>query len=139
MFTLSIVTPERVYYDGLVTSLVVPGTEGYLGVLSNHAPLITALQNGRIEFRDTDDTVHILAVSGGFLEVFDNKATLLADTVEASEEIDIDRAQNAFERAKKKLEELNSGVSPEMINEQEAREALERARNRLKVYRDTHD
>lgn len=139
MFTLSIVTPERVYFDGDVTSLVVPGTEGYLGVLSNHAPLITSLQNGRIEFRDGSDAVHILAVSGGFLEVFDNKATLLADTVEAAEEIDVDRAQNAFERAKKKLEDINAGVSPEMISQQEAREALERARNRIKVYRDTHD
>ncbi|MCB2231768.1 ATP synthase F1 subunit epsilon [bacterium] len=139
MFTLSIVTPERVYFDGDVTSLVVPGTEGYLGVLSNHAPLITSLQNGRIEFRDGSDTVHILAVSGGFLEVFDNKATLLADTVEAADEIDVDRAQNAFERARKKLEDINAGVSPEMINQQEAREALERARNRIKVYRDTHD
>lgn len=138
MFTLSIVTPERVYYDGKVSSLVVPGTEGYLGVLSNHAPLITSLRNGRIEFRDEKDAVHILAVSGGFLEVFDNKATLLADTVEAAEEIDVNRAQQAFERAKKRLEMINAGQSPDGAGEQEAREALERARNRLKIYRDTH-
>lgn len=138
MFTLSIVTPERVYYDGKVTSLVVPGAEGYLGVLSNHAPLITSLRNGKIEFRDEAEKEHILAVSGGFLEVFDNKATLLADTVEAAEEIDVNRAQEAFERAKKKLELLNAGEYPNASSAEEAREALERARNRIKIYRDTH-
>ncbi|MBD3401637.1 ATP synthase F1 subunit epsilon [candidate division GN15 bacterium] len=138
MFRLSIVTPERVYYDGDVASLVVPGTEGYLGILSNHAPLITALQEGRIEYRDEADTVHILAVSGGFLEVFDNKATLLADAVEAAEEIDVDRARDALERARKKLEKVSSGSSPEEINVDEARDALQRARNRIKVYNETH-
>ena len=61
MFRLSIVTPEKVFYDDDIVSLVVPGTEGYLGVLSNHAPLITALKPGRIEFRNTKEEVSILS------------------------------------------------------------------------------
>jgi F-type H+-transporting ATPase subunit epsilon len=137
MFTLSIVTPERVYFEGDVVSLVVPGTEGYLGVLSNHAPLITGLKNGRIEFRDTHDTAHILAVSGGFLEVSNNVATILADAVEAAEEIDIDRARDALERATHRLNEALGGGEKE-INVDNARDALERARNRIKIYEDHH-
>lgn len=136
MFTLSIVTPERRYYEGPVRTLVVPGTEGYLGILSNHAPLITALQNGYIELRDADDKLQIMAVSGGFLEVSENRATILADTVESSDEIDIERAQKALERARNALKEFATGGGG--VDVQQAREALERAQNRVKVYKETH-
>ncbi len=87
MFLLSIVTPEKVFFEAEIKSLVVPGTVGYLGVLSNHAPLITAMKPGRIEFRDFDDKVNLMAVSGGFLEVSNNKATILADAVEKADEL----------------------------------------------------
>jgi F-type H+-transporting ATPase subunit epsilon len=97
MFRLSIVTPEKVFFEADIRSLIVPGTEGYLGVLSNHAPLITALQPGKIEFRDIDDQQHFLAVTSGFLEVSGNVATLLADAVEETEEIDLKRAEAAIE------------------------------------------
>jgi len=133
MFTLSIVTPERIFFDGDIKSLVVPGTEGYLGILSNHAPLITSLKNGKIEYRDESDKVRILAITGGFLEVSDNRATVLADTVEAAEEIDLDRARSALERAQERLANLESTSDPER-----ARRAIERARNRIKVYKETH-
>ncbi|MEE8576508.1 MAG: ATP synthase F1 subunit epsilon, partial [candidate division Zixibacteria bacterium] len=108
MFNLSIVTPERVYFEGEIASLVVPGTEGYLGVLSNHAPLITALKDGRIEYRDSDSQTHLLAVSGGFLEVSNNKATLLADNIEAATEIDLPRAEASLKRAQGRLAELTA-------------------------------
>ncbi|MFZ5981649.1 MAG: ATP synthase F1 subunit epsilon, partial [Candidatus Zixiibacteriota bacterium] len=98
MFHLSIVTPEKSFYEGQIKSLIVPGTEGYLGVLSQHAPLITALIPGKIEFRDENDEVNIMAVSGGFLEVSNNIATILADTVERADDIDIDRAKASYER-----------------------------------------
>ena len=136
MFRLSIVTPEKVFYEADVKSLVVPGTEGYLGVLSNHAPLITALKPGRIEFRDAEDKVHIMAVSGGFLEVSNNRGTLLADTVERGDEIDIERAQAAYDREKKRL--VSAGKSETDIDLPSVKAALERAANRIKVYKDTH-
>ena len=136
MFRLSIVTPEKVFLEEDIKSLVVPGTEGYLGVLSNHAPLITALKPGKIEYRDAGDTVQILAVSGGFLEVSNNIATLLADTVERADDIDIDRARAAYEREKKRLVSAGSGETD--IDLPSVRAALDRAQNRIKIYDETH-
>lgn len=136
MFHLSIVTPEKSYFEGDIKSLVVPGTEGYLGILSQHAPLITALMPGKIEFRDEHDQVCIMAVSGGFLEVSNNLATILADTVEKAEEIDIERARAAYEREKKRL--ISAGAGETDIDLPSARAALARAANRIKIYEETH-
>ena len=136
MFHLSIVTPEKSFYDGNIKSLVVPGTEGYLGVLSQHAPLITALIPGKIEFRDENDEVNIMAVSGGFLEVSNNIATILADTVEGADDIDIERARAAYEREKKRL--VSAGSKETDIDLPSVRAAIVRAANRIKVYKETH-
>ncbi len=134
MFLLSIVTPEKVFYEAEIESLVVPGTEGYLGVLSNHAPLITALIPGRVEFRDAESQVNLMAVSGGFLEVSNNKASILADAVERADEIDIERAQATYERQKNRL--VSAGEGETDIDLPRARAAAERARNRIKVYKE---
>ncbi len=136
MFRLSIVTPEKVFYDAEVKSLTAPGTEGYLGILSHHAPLITALKPGKIEFRDAQDEMHVLAVSDGFLEVSHNVATLLADAVEAASEIDIQRAQRAFELCKQRI--VSAGHGETSIDLPSVRAAMERAANRIKIYNDTH-
>ena len=136
MLRLSIVTPEKTFMDEDVNSLVVPGTEGYLGILSNHAPLITALKPGRIEYRDTNDKIQFLAVSGGFLEVSDNIATLLANTIEAADAIDIERAQIAYDREKKRL--VSAGQGETDIDLPSVRAALERASNRIRIYNETH-
>ncbi len=136
MFRLSIVTPEKVYFEADVISLVVPGTEGYLGVLSNHAPLITALQPGKIEYHDAEDKVRYLAVTGGFLEVSGNKATILADAVEETGEIDLERAIAARDRAWELLKASGSG--DHSIDVPRARAALERAQNRIRIHKETH-
>jgi len=136
MFRLSIVTPEKIFFEADIRSLIVPGTEGYLGVLSNHAPLITALRPGKIEFRDIDDKQHFLAVTSGFLEVSSNVATLLADAVEETEELDVQRAEAARDRAWEMLKAAGSG--DKHIDIQRARASLERSQNRIKIYRQTH-
>ncbi len=82
MFKLSIVTPIKVFYDGEVRSIVAPGEVGYLGILSHHAPLITALKPGRLTVRDVNDHTSEYDISGGFLEVSNNSASILADSIE---------------------------------------------------------
>ncbi len=131
-FHLSIVTPEKVFYEGDIVSLTVPGSEGYLGVLTNHAPLITAVVPGRVEFRDGDGKAYHLAASGGYFEISENEATLLADAIETAEEIDIERARAAWDRATKELKAVQQGNSD--IDEAAARAALARAVNRIRVY-----
>jgi len=81
-FTLSVLTPERTVFEGAVEYVEVPGTEGYLGVLANHAPLVTGLATGTLTYRLPDGITETLGVSGGFFEVSHNKATVLADAVE---------------------------------------------------------
>ena len=137
MFRMSIVTPEKIFYDAEILSLVVPGTEGYLGVLSHHAPLITALKPGRLEFRDGEDKIQMAAISGGFLEVSNNVATILADAAEFADDIDIERAQKAYDREKKRL--VSAGGGETDIDLPSVRAAIERAANRIRVYKETHD
>ena len=137
MFRLSIVTPEKVFYNDEIQSLVAPGTEGYLGVLSNHAPLITALKPGKIEFRDKEDKTRVLSVTKGFLEVSNNTATILCDAAEYADDIDIERAQKAYERAKNRLG-THGELHDDDLDFARARAALERAFNRIKIYKETH-
>lgn len=99
---LEIVTAERRVYSEDVDMLVAPGIDGQLGILPNHAPLLTALQPGEIRV-DKDGEESYMAVSGGFLEVLANRVTILADTAERAEEIDIERAEAAVLRAQERI------------------------------------
>ena len=79
-FTLRLVTPQKLLLEAEVMSIQVPGSEGYLGVLAHHAPLITALQEGKLTVKDPSGHATSYHVTGGFLEVSDNRATVLADS-----------------------------------------------------------
>ena len=131
MFRLTIVTPERPYFDGECQSVVLPGTEGYLGVLTSHAPLLTAVAPGELRITESSSPVErVFAVSGGFFEVSHNHATLLAEAVEEPAAIDLARAQAALERARQRLAQPSAG-----LDRVRAERALLRARNRLEVAR----
>ena len=127
-FHLSLLTPERSLLEADIVSLIAPGSEGYLGVLAHHAPLVTALQPGRLEIRDADQKETLFSVSGGFLEVSGNRATILADAVETPQDIDVDRARSALERARQRLRDTSGGMD---VPRAEA--ALKRALNRLRI------
>ncbi len=131
MYKLSIVTPEKVFYEGEVSSLIVPGTEGYLGVLTDHAPLITATVPGKVMCRDCDGKELAMAASFGFFEVSANHATLLVDSVEFATDIDLERAREALERAKQRM--ANEAGNIDLVR---AQRAVDRARNRIKVVKD---
>jgi F-type H+-transporting ATPase subunit epsilon len=128
LFQLTVLTPVRTLLDERVESVVAPGTEGYLGVLANHAPLITALMPGKLTVRSAGGETHIYALSGGFLEVSSNRAVVLADAMEEPEQIDVDRAKRAAERARERLRDLHGKWDTER-----AEAALARALNRTKV------
>jgi len=127
-FQLTVLTPVRTLLDERVESVVAPGSEGYLGVLANHAPLITSLVPGKLTVRLAGGETRIFAVSGGFLEVSANQAVILADAMEDPGQIDLDRAKRAAERARERLRDLHGQWDVER-----AQAALARALNRTKV------
>lgn len=127
---LEIVTPDRQVVHDSVTSVTVPGKNGYLGILPGHAPLLSELKVGEVVYT-RDDTKHYLAVSWGFAEVLPNRVIILVQTAERAEEIDLERAERALERAEERLRR----VSDTTIDAERAREAYERAMVRLQAAR----
>ncbi len=126
---LEIVTAERLVYSEDVDGIVVPGASGELGIMPQHAPLMTMIMPGMITVKNGSDEVN-LAVSGGFMEVRPERVIILADTAERAEEIDIARAEEARRRA----EEAKAGAATAGAEAQMAAEAaLARAMVRIKV------
>jgi len=101
-FQLEIVTPEKMVVRDVAEEMQIPGKTGYLGILPGHAPLITELAVGEITYRSGQQTRR-LAVAWGFAEVLPDKVTILAETAERTEDVDVQRAQAAKERAEKSL------------------------------------
>ena len=125
--SLDIVTPERVVLseDGF-DIVVAPGIEGELGLLPRHAPLMTMLEIGELRARRGAEEMH-LAIAGGFLEIRDNRVTILADAAERSEEIDIARAEDARRRAEEAMANRHAELDVAMVLA-EARRAEVRVR-----------
>ena len=128
---LEIITAEREVYADDVDIVVAPGIEGQLGILPNHAPLMTVLQPGEVSVRK-DGEPSYLAITGGFLEVMANKVTILAEACEYSQEINEERAQEAMERAQERLRNQTSGSAVELSR---ALTSFRRAQVRLNVAR----
>ncbi len=124
---VEVVTAERELYSGEANAVNAPGSEGRLGILPHHAALLAFLKAGelRIELQGAEDS---LFVSGGFLEVYENTVTILADAAEHAEEIDQARAEAARRRAEERLAQAQS--NQERV---ELEAALERALTRLRV------
>ena len=103
---LSIVTPEKQLVSEEVDQVNVPGTEGDLGILYDHAPILTVLRSGQLSYEKEGETF-VLVVSGGYLEVTDNRVTVMAETGEFLKEIDRERAERAQAEAEKRLGETD--------------------------------
>lgn len=101
-FILEIVTPDRSFFSGEVDMVIVRGMEGDLAVLKDRAPLVTPLAIGKITIKNGEKE-RIAAVAGGYIKVTKEKATIIADAAEWPEEIDVERAKRAKERAEKRL------------------------------------
>lgn len=126
-FEFEVVTPERVVISERVESLIVPGVQGYMGVLADHAPMVVSLKPGVVKYKE-GTTFSSMAVSGGFLEVSGNKAVIISDAAELSCEIDVERARAAKRRAEDRIRSRGEG-----IDLGRAHAALQRALARLKA------
>ena len=128
---VEIITQERVVYKDDVDVVIAPGSEGELGILPHHAPLITTLTYGELRVRKGEVVQHF-AIGGGVLEVRPDKVVVLADTAEAADEIDIARAEAARERAEQVMRE---GVPKDPAEYAQIEAALRRSNVRLRVAR----
>jgi F-type H+-transporting ATPase subunit epsilon len=128
---LVIVTPERQLLSEMVIEVTLPGADGELGVLPGHAPLITELGIGELRYRAVGGELSDpIAVIRGFGEVLPDRVTVLAETAEKAEEIDVERAKAALERAEKRIA---AGQATQDMDWDRATAALQRALVRIKV------
>lgn len=126
-FPLEIVTPDRVFFSDEVDMVIVRGIEGDLAVLKNRAPLVTPLAIGKAKVVIDGNERHC-ALSNGYLKVSNQKTTIISDSAEWPEEIDIKRAEKAKKRAEERLKKRSDG-----LDVARAEAALKRAINRLQV------
>jgi F-type H+-transporting ATPase subunit epsilon len=127
MIKLEIVTPEKKVFDETVDSVNVPTATGEVGILPNHAPLISSLKSGILSFANKGASEKMV-VSGGFVEVSTNKVSVLTDIAEKADEIDVEAAKAERDAAEKVLSGNWSGTEEEFEAE---KERLERAQARL--------
>jgi|SRR5436305_3065275 len=126
-FQLEIVTPEKLVVKDSAEEIQIPGRNGYIGVLPGHAPLITELGAGEISYR-AGGQVHRFSMAWGFAEVLPDRVTVLAETVERKDEIDVSRAQQSLAKAE---ESLRSAQSEEDFSAAQGK--IQRAQARLEV------
>lgn len=126
---LEVITPSKAGYSGMVNSVTLPGASGMFQVLFNHAPMISSLDVGIVKIIEQGGKESLFATSGGTVEVLENKILLLAETFESADQIDVQRAKSAMDRAK---ERLAVKYKPD-IDEVRAEAALKKAINRIKL------
>ncbi len=127
-YPLEIVTLKQTAFSEDVECVTVPGGLGYLGVLAGHAPLLTNVEAGVISIKLPEASDLKMAVGEGFLVVTPQRTTLLVDTAEKKEDIDVERARAARDRARDRLE-----VSEDAVDAARAESSLKRAVARLKL------
>ncbi|HJX68167.1 MAG TPA: F0F1 ATP synthase subunit epsilon [Candidatus Limnocylindrales bacterium] len=125
---LEIVTPERLAFEGDVDEVIVPGSEGEMGILPHHAPLISLLGQGVLRLKRSGQE-EVFAIFGGFLQVRPDRVVVLAETADMASEIDLERAEHARADAQAVLE----GDYVEPADLAAARSALQRALVRIRV------
>jgi len=127
---LEVVTPEKQVVNDLAQIVMAPGSMGEFGVLFGHTPFMTSLNTGAIHYRDENGKDRFVFVSGGFAEALPDKVTILAESAESMEDIDVDRAKAAVERAETRLAENRAKEETDIAR---ARAALDRAVVRIRI------
>lgn len=129
LIKLEVVTPVKYVVSEDVEIVMAPGTLGEFGVLSGHTPFLTSLKPGRINYKDASGKEKTVFVSGGFAEALPDRVTILAESAERRQDIDIDRARAALERAQQRLAEEKA----ENISFERAKAAMYRAIERIRT------
>jgi F-type H+-transporting ATPase subunit epsilon len=127
---LEVVTPEKAVVNEAVQTVVAPGVLGEFGVLVGHTPFLTTIKTGMVRYIDTEGNENYIFVSGGFAEALPDKLTILAESAEKRQDIDMERAKNSLSRAEKRLAEKESDSQIDRIR---AKGALDRAMVRVKI------
>lgn len=127
-FNLEIISPVVTVFSGEVNSVTIPGTSGSFQVLRNHAALVSSVDIGMVKINNGSEIIEY-STSGGLFEVNNNKAILLAESIESKEEIDLERARQSKARAEQILKIAESRDDEKL----EAKEAIQRAINRIKL------
>ena len=127
---IEVVTPEKQVVNDLAQIVMAPGSMGEIGVLSGHTPFMTSLNTGAIHYRDENGKDQFVFVSGGFAEALPDKVTVLAESAERMEDIDVERAKEAVARAEKRLAEDRAR---EKVDTARAEAALDRAVVRIRI------
>jgi F-type H+-transporting ATPase subunit epsilon len=130
--TLEIVTPDRALLREEVDEVVVPGSQGEFGVLPGHTPLLSTLKVGELWYRQGQER-HYLAIAFGFVEVLPNRVTVLAQVGERAQEIDVQRAERAKQRAEQRLAQAQPHLTQVDFDVERARIALMKSLLRLQV------
>ncbi len=130
-----VITPEKIVYTGEVDMVVAPGVGGELGILPLHMPLITTLKVGEIRLKHGPDQQDYIAIDGGYMEVREDKVTVLADAAEYASKIDV----SALSRIKAEVEAKVESLTPDSEEFFAAVNELEAITNRLKVAEERRD
>ena len=130
--TLEIVTPDRALLREEVDEVVVPGSQGEFGVLPRHTPLLSTLKIGELWYRQGQEK-HYLAIAFGFVEVLPDRVTVLAQVGERAQEIDVQRAERARQRAEQRLAQAQPHLTQIDFDIERARIALMKSLLRLQV------
>jgi len=117
---IEIVTPEKVLYKGEITKITAPGAYGEFQALPEHAPFFTSLEIGKVHMDTAEGKTQWAAVHGGYFQIMDDRATVLADNAELAHEIDLERVARAKARAQERLKEWagNSQDDKEVVRAQ---------------------
>lgn len=124
-----IITPEKIVYEGDVEMVIAPGGDGELGILPLHAPLITTLKIGELRLRHDTNKWDYFAVDGGYMEVNEDKVTVLANAAEFSSKMDVVRLRQQKEEIERRL----SGLKETDVEFEAASREMEQIANRLRV------
>src|SRR5574344_1703289 len=107
-FSLQVITANRIFYDGRANMIILPGTDGEIGIMPHHENMVVAVTSGVMRIQKPDEEWIEAAVSSGFASVANNRIKLIVYSAERPEEIDIHRAKEAKERAEERLRQKQS-------------------------------